>query len=167
MKILGIDPGTAITGWAIIEKTGDSLSPIAYGHISTENNQPDDVRIVEIASDLEKIITKYQPEEASVESLFYFKNKKTVIQVAQSRGAILLTLCKKSVRVFGYTPLQIKQAITGYGRADKQQMQQMTKHILRLGTLPKPDDVADALAIAICHANSQKLINLTKNYGLS
>ena len=167
MRILGIDPGTAITGWAIIEKTGDSLSSVAYGYISTENSQADDARIVEIAADLEEIVEKYQPEEASVESLFYFKNQKTVIQVAQSRGAILLTLCKKSVKVSSYTPLQIKQAITGYGRADKQQMQQMTKNILHLVTLPKPDDVADALAIAICHANSQKLINLTKNYDIS
>ena len=160
MKILGIDPGTATTGWAIIEKTGDTLLPLAYGHISTSKVDSDDERILEVSDDLARIIQKHRPTEAAIESLFFFKNQKTVIQVAQSRGAILLTLKQNSVRVSSYTPLQVKQALTGYGRAEKKQMQLMVQNILHLKSLPKPDDVADALAIAVCHANSRILINL-------
>ena len=164
MKILGIDPGTATTGWAIIEKIGDKLLPLAYGHISTSQNNDDAERILEISCDLTKIIQKYKPTEAAIESLFFFKNQKTVIEVAQSRGAILLTLKQNNVRISSYTPLQVKQALTGYGRAEKKQMQLMTKNILHLKSLPRPDDVADALAIAICHASSRVLINLKKCY---
>lgn len=160
MRILGVDPGTATTGWAIIEKEGDQLQPLAYGHISTAKEHTDDERILEISHDLGEIIQKYRPEEAAIESLFFFKNQKTVIQVAQARGAILLTLSQNSVRVSSYTPLQVKQALTGYGRAEKQQMQQMVKGVLRLSSIPKPDDVADALAIAVCHANSRLMNKL-------
>lgn len=160
MKILGIDPGTATTGWAIIEIRGDKLLPLAYGHISTSKNDSDDERILEVSDDLAGIIREHQPTEAAIETLFFFKNQKTVIQVAQSRGAILLTLRQNSVRVFGYTPLQVKQALTGYGRAEKKQMQQMIKSVLHLNAIPKPDDVADALAIAVCHANSRAIISL-------
>jgi crossover junction endodeoxyribonuclease RuvC len=163
MKILGIDPGTATTGWGIIEIQGGKLLPLAYGHISTSKNDSDDERILEVSLDLEKIIKEHKPEEAAIESLFFFKNQKTVIQVAQSRGAILLTLKQNNVKVFSYTPLQVKQALTGYGRAEKKQMQQMIKNILHLGSVPKPDDVADALAIAVCHANSRAIISLRKN----
>ena len=164
MKILGIDPGTATTGWAIIEKTGDNLLPLAYAHISASKDNSDDERILEVSDDLARIIQKHKPTEAAIESLFFFKNQKTVIQVAQSRGAILLTLKQNRVRVSSYTPLQVKQALTGYGRAEKKQMQLMVKNILHLKSLPKPDDVADALAIAVCHANSRILINLKNNH---
>ncbi len=160
MKILGIDPGTATTGWAIIEIKGDKFIPLAFGHISTSKDNNDDERLLEISDDLVKIIQKHNPDEAAIESLFFFKNQKTVIQVAQSRGAILLTLRQNNVKVFNYTPLQVKQALTGYGRAEKKQMQLMVKNILHLKSLPEPDDVADALAIAVCHANSRILINL-------
>lgn len=163
INILGIDPGTATTGWAVIEKNGDNLTPLAYGHISTEKINSDDERILEISNDLKKIIQKHKPEEAAIESLFFFKNQKTVIQVAQARGAILLTLGQNNVRIFGYTPLQVKQALTGYGRAEKKQMQQMIKNVLRLSCIPTPDDTADALAIAVCHANSRVLLNLRKD----
>jgi crossover junction endodeoxyribonuclease RuvC len=159
-SILGIDPGTATTGWAILRETAGKMETLAYGHISTEKIHSDDERILEVSNDLEKIIRKYEPEEAAIESLFFFKNQKTVIQVAQSRGAILLTLRQNNVRVSSYTPLQVKQALTGYGRAEKKQMQQMIKNILHLSSLPKPDDVADALAIAVCHINSRSIINL-------
>jgi crossover junction endodeoxyribonuclease RuvC len=159
--VLGIDPGTATTGWAILcEKKGE-ISPLAYGHIETSKEKSDDERILEISRDLEEIIKKYQPSEASVEDIFFFKNQKTIITVAQARGAVLLTLRQNNVRVSSYTPLQVKQALTGYGRADKKQMQEMTKSILKLEKLPKPDDTADAIAIAICHINSRKLNNLT------
>lgn len=164
MKILGIDPGTATTGWAIIEKKGNTLLPLAYGHISTAKSNSDADRILEISNDLTKIIKKHTPIESAIESLFFFKNQKTVIQVAQSRGAILLTLKQNNVKVFSYTPLQVKQALTGYGRAEKKQMQLMIKNILHLGAIPKPDDVADALAIAVCHANSRILINLKNDH---
>lgn len=160
LRILGIDPGTATTGWAILEEKKGEITPLAYGDISTAKNDSDDGRILEVSEDLKKVIQKYKPAEAAIESLFFFKNQKTVIQVAQSRGAILLTLRQNNVRVFSYTPLQVKQALTGYGRAEKKQMQQMTKSILRLNRVPKPDDTADALAIAVCHINSRKFNNL-------
>ena len=120
------------------------------------------MKLLEISKDLEQIIHKYQPREAAVEKLFFFKNQKTIISVAQARGAILLTLKEKRVSIAGYTPLQVKQAITGYGKAEKRQVQEMAKNILSLKSLPKPDDTADALAIAICHINSRK-INQLKN----
>ena len=155
--ILGIDPGTATTGWAILSQTERNLNPLGYGHISTEKFYSDDTRILELSQDLKKIINQYKPQEAAIESLFFFKNKKTVISVAQARGAILLTLRQNNVKVFGYTPLQIKQALTGYGRAEKKQMQEMVKNILKLKTIPQPDDTADAIAIALCHSHSRKM----------
>ena len=157
LRGLGIDPGTATTGWAIVVERNCEFIPLAYGHISTEKEKSDDERILEISVDLKEIIDKYAPQEAAIEELFFFKNKKTVIQVAQARGAILLTLKQKGVKVCGYTPLQVKQALTGYGRADKNQIQEMTKNIMKLAVLPKPDDTADALAIALCHINSRKI----------
>ena len=160
VRVLGIDPGTATTGWAIVTEKDCNFVPVAYGHISTEKTETDDARILEISNDLKEIIAKHSPTEAAIEELFFFKNKKTVIQVAQARGAILLTLKQNNVKVCGYTPLQVKQALTGYGRADKNQMQEMTKNIMKLARLPKPDDTADALAIAICHLNSRKINNL-------
>lgn len=156
LRVLGIDPGTATTGWAVLEEKKGLVKPIAFGHISTSKNKAEAERLLEILEDLQKIIEKYAPQEAAIEQLFFFKNQKTIIQVGQSRGVLLLTLEQKGVNIFGYTPLQIKQAITGYGRADKKQIQLMTKNILKLKTLPKPDDVADAIAIAICHLNSRK-----------
>lgn len=161
LRILGIDPGTATTGWAVLEEKDGKVQPIAYGHISTEKTLSDEARILEISKDLEEIIRKHKIQEAAVEELFFFKNQKTVIQVAQARGAILLTLSNKNVSLCGYTPLQIKQALTGYGRAEKRQIQEMTKEILGLKSLPKPDDTADAIAIALCHIHSRKMNNLT------
>jgi crossover junction endodeoxyribonuclease RuvC len=153
--VLGIDPGTATTGWAIVslEKTPKS---IAYGHIETSPKLTDTERLVEISQDLKEICKKYKPREGAVEKLFYFKNQKTIITVAQSRGAVLLTLKNLGLTLSEYTPLQIKQSITGYGRAEKHQMQQMVKSILGLSEIPKPDDVADALAVAICHIHSRR-----------
>lgn len=160
MRVLGLDPGTATTGWAIIEEKEGKLIPLAFGHISTEKNTPESKRLLEINQDVLRIIKKYKPQEAAVEKLFFFKNKKTIIAVGQSRGSLLLTLEENHVKVFGYTPLQVKQAITGYGRADKRQMQLMVKNILRLKEAPKPDDTADAIAIAVCHIHSRKLNNI-------
>jgi crossover junction endodeoxyribonuclease RuvC len=156
MRILGIDPGTATVGWGVIEMDGGKPFVIASGHISTPKEMPLSKRLLEIARDIREIIHLYQPSEAGVEELFFFKNQKTVISVAQARGAILLTLEENNVIIFGYTPLQVKQALTNYGRADKTQVQQMVKAILNLKEIPKLDDTADALAIALCHAQRRK-----------
>ncbi len=157
LRVLGIDPGTATTGWAILEEKNGIVSPIAFGHISTAKEGSEESRLLEISNDLLKIILKYRPQEASIEQLFFFKNKKTIIQVGQARGTILLTLKQKNVNIFNYTPLQVKQAITGYGRAEKKQIQTMVKSVLKLKTIPKPDDTADAIAVALCHINSRKM----------
>jgi crossover junction endodeoxyribonuclease RuvC len=160
MRILGIDPGTATTGWAIIEIKNKEAKPIDFGFISTKKNKSEEERLFEISKDLKKIIEKYRPQEAAIEKIFFFKNQKTIIEVAQSRGAILLTLREKNIIISSYTPLQIKQALTGYGKAEKKQVQLMAKNILRLKSVPKPDDVADAIAIAVCHINSRNFNNL-------
>lgn len=155
IRILGIDPGTATTGWAILEQHKKELIPIAYGHISTSSKDSTCQRLREVSQDIEEIIKKYQPTEGAIEDLFFFKNIKTAMKVSQSRGAIMLTLIKAKLKVFEYTPLQVKQAVTGYGRADKKQVQLMVKNILKLKTIPTPDDTADAIAIAICHMQSR------------
>ena len=157
MRILGIDPGTATVGWGILEVNGGNMTALAYGHIATSPALPLSERIAEIARDLREISRQYSPEEASVEKIFFFKNQKTVIAVSQARGAILLTLETHGIRLSEYTPLQVKQSLTGYGRAEKKQMQIMIKSILKLSEIPKPDDVADALALALCHANSRAM----------
>jgi len=156
MRILGIDPGTATTGWAVLEEKSGRICLVAFGCIFTSKNQSEERRLLEIAKDLEKLIKKYKPVEAAIEKLFFFKNQKTVIEVAQSRGIVLLTLAQKNIKVASYTPLQVKQALTSYGRAEKKQVQLMTKNILHLSEIPKPDDCADAIAICLCHLNSRK-----------
>lgn len=156
MRVLGIDPGTATVGWAVIEEKSGILLPVAFGHITTAKNNTEENRLAEISADLVSIIKKYKPNEAAVEQLFFFKNQKTIIQVGQSRGVTLLTLEQKGVRIASYTPLQVKQSVTGYGKAEKKQVQLMVKNILKLKAIPKPDDTADAIAIAICHLNSRK-----------
>ena len=162
IRVLGIDPGTATTGWAVMEEKKGILIPVGYGHISTSSKQSAPRRLKEITTDIEKIIRKYKPREAAVEDIFFFKNLKTAVKVSQSRGAILLTLEKQKIKISEYTPLQVKQALTGYGRAEKKQIQLMVKNILNLKSIPKPDDAADALAIAICHINSRKINNLNR-----
>lgn len=157
MRILGIDPGTAIVGWAVLEINSGHTSPIAYGHISTSPTLPLSKRITEISRDLRAISLEHTPDEASIEELFFFKNQKTAMAVSQARGGILLTIEMLGIKIFEYTPLQVKQSLTGYGRAEKRQIQIMVKSILKLTEIPKPDDVADALALALCHANSRKM----------
>ncbi|MBP7060650.1 MAG: crossover junction endodeoxyribonuclease RuvC [Candidatus Moranbacteria bacterium] len=157
MRILGIDPGTATVGWGVIEITGGKATAVAFGHISTSKNLAPEKRLAEIAHDLTAIVKQYQPTEAAVEELFFFKNQKTIISVAQARGVILLTLDKFCVNISGYTPLEVKQALTNYGRADKNQVQLMVQAILKLPAIPKPDDTADALALALCHQSRRKM----------
>jgi crossover junction endodeoxyribonuclease RuvC len=158
IRIMGIDPGTAIVGWGII--TEDKKNPImeAYGCIETSKHKSDVDRLKEVADDIRELIIKYKPDEVAIEELFFFKNLKTAIKVAQARGVLLLIVKEARVGIFEYTPLQVKQAITGYGRAEKKQIQVMVKSILGLKDIPKPDDAADALAIALCHQQSRTLL---------
>lgn len=157
MIILGIDPGIAIVGWGVIEFSGNKMKPLAYGAITTPAHTPITQRLKTIYDELSIIIDKYKPEAMAVEELFFNTNVKTAITVAHARGIVLLCASQKGVSDFEYTPLQVKQALTGYGRADKAQIQNMVKIMLGLNAVPKPDDTADALAIAICHAHSHNL----------
>jgi crossover junction endodeoxyribonuclease RuvC len=150
--ILGIDPGIAIVGWGIINSERGVHTVIDYGVIETPKVEMTAVRLAMIADSMEKIIKTYKPQDTAIEELFFSNNQKTVIRVAEARGVLLYTAIKECGRLFEYTPLQVKQAITGYGRADKKQMQQMVKTLLKLDKIPRPDDAADALAIALCHA---------------
>ncbi|MFO7807012.1 MAG: crossover junction endodeoxyribonuclease RuvC [Candidatus Moraniibacteriota bacterium] len=154
-KILGIDPGTATTGWGLITQEKKAPKVLAFGCIETAKIDSDSQRLKETAVDLREIIEKYQPDEVAVEDLYFFKNLKTAIKVAQARGVLLLVPTEMRKPVFEYTPLQIKQALTGYGRAEKKQVQYMVQNILSLKQLPKPDDAADALAVALCHQQSR------------
>ncbi len=156
MRILGIDPGFATLGYGIIELNGSRFETIKYGAITTPSQMEMPERLRIIFSELTELIIKYEPQEASVEELFFNKNTKTALKVAQARGAIILTCANNDLQIFEYTPLQIKQALVGYGRADKKQIQIMVKNILNLDAIPKPDDTADALAAAVCHGNSRK-----------
>lgn len=160
MRIIGIDPGTAIIGWGIVDVRSGTPEAVAYGHITTPTNASIADRLPQIARDIRVIVATHTPDEAAVEELFFSNNAKTAMTVAQARGAIVLTLREAGLPVGGYTPNQVKQALTSYGGADKRQMQAMVKNILRLQEIPRPDDVADALAIAVCHAFSRK----TKGY---
>ncbi|MDD5696542.1 MAG: crossover junction endodeoxyribonuclease RuvC [Candidatus Pacebacteria bacterium] len=152
MIILGIDPGTATTGFGIIQFHKKQLACIEYGVIETPAKMDMGERLQILNKDLEKIIKRHEPEIAAIESLFFFKNLKTAVPVSQARGVILLTLSRRNVSVKEFTPPQAKTAVTGYGRASKDQVQKMVKHILNLDEIPKPDDAADALAIAVCCA---------------
>ncbi len=158
MIILGIDPGYAIIGWGIVEYNANKFKTIDYGAITTEAHTPFKIRLETIYRELDEIISRFHPDVAAMEKLYYNTNAKTVIDVAQARGVITLTIQLRKLELCEYTPLQIKQSVTGYGRADKNQVQQMTKLILNLKSIPRPDDTADALAVAICHGNSSSSI---------
>ncbi|MAG29035.1 crossover junction endodeoxyribonuclease RuvC [bacterium] len=150
MIILGIDPGIADTGFGVVEKQGDNYTEIDHGSISTLKSDSLAKRLQELYRELTKLIKKHNPERVAIEQLFFAKNVKTAITVAHARGVVLLAAQTAKCEIAEFTPLQIKQALTGYGAADKRQMQEMTKITLKLKTIPKPDDAADALAIAIC-----------------
>ena len=158
MIILGIDPGTAIVGFGLIEKEVKSqkLKPIEYGCIKTSPKFSTAERLMVIHEELSSLLKKHKPDMVAVEDIFFFKNLKTAIKVSQARGVILLTIAEKKIAVAEFTPLQIKQAVACYGRAEKSQVQKMVKTLLGLDEIPKPDDAADALAVAICCAHSVK-----------
>ena len=151
MIILGIDPGTAALGYGLIQSNKDNLKLIKYGCITTESKQAMPLRLHLIYEEVKKLIQKYKPDQLAVEEIFFAKNSKTALKVGQARGVILLLGAEHRIPVFDYAPLQVKQSIAAYGRADKEQVQKMVQVILKLEKLPEPDDAADALAIAICH----------------
>lgn len=157
MIILGIDPGIAITGYGVINFEGNKFKVVDYGSVITEANQALPERLDAIFKKLCNIIEQYKPDAFAIEELFFNKNVKTALVVGHGRGVAVLSAAQYNLNVFEYTPLQVKQALVGYGRADKKQVQQMVKIILNLNEIPKPDDVADALAVAVCHAHSHKM----------
>ena len=154
MIILGIDPGYAIMGWGVVERTGNHFRAIDYGSLTTDKDMEMPDRLESLYDGLRDIIEEYRPEEASIEKLFFNTNTTTAINVGQARGVAILACIKGGLVVSEYTPLEIKQALVGYGRADKKQVQFMVKTMLNLQQVPKPDDTADALAAAICHGHS-------------
>ncbi|MCT4563992.1 MAG: crossover junction endodeoxyribonuclease RuvC [Maledivibacter sp.] len=162
MIILGIDPGIAILGYGIVEYNGNSFKTLDYGAILTDSKQATPDRLKKIYIELEEILDLYKPDAVAIEELFFNKNVKTAIVVGQARGVAILAAAQKNVEIFEYTPLQVKQGVVGYGRAEKKQVQIMVKTFLNLKSVPKPDDVADALAVAICHAHTGRMGNIFK-----
>ena len=154
MRVLGIDPGTAIVGYSIIDYKNNKIQLIDYGCIYTNKEDSLSLRLEQVYLRVESLINLYKPDHMAIEELFFFKNQKTIISVAQSRGVIILKAQWSGLDIYNYTPLQVKTGITGYGRASKKQVQEMTKIILKLSEIPKPDDAADAIAIAINHINT-------------
>ncbi|GBG08732.1 crossover junction endodeoxyribonuclease RuvC [Paenibacillus agaridevorans] len=159
LRVLGIDPGIAIAGFGFVDKNGHKLTPVQYGAITTEAHTPQETRLVQIYESAGALMDRYKPDSVAVEKLFFNRNVTTAFAVGQARGVIILAAAQRGLPVAEYTPLQVKQAVVGYGKAEKRQVQEMVKMFLKLSAVPKPDDVADALAIAICHAHSAVLTN--------
>lgn len=162
-RVIGVDVGFAICGWSIVEKTQKGeLKLIDYGAITTHKDEEIANRLKQVYDALDEIIARYKPTSMGVEDLYFFKNQKTIIKVGMVRGVILLVGEKNGLPIFNYTPLQVKTAVTGYGRADKQQVQKMVKLIFKLKEIPKPDDAADAVAVGVCHLNSNNNLKVKK-----
>lgn len=154
---LGIDPGTATTGYGLVRLFPDgTLAPVSYGIISTPKDATPSARLEMLYTDLQRLLREHQPDTAAVERLFFSRNVTTGIAVGQARGVVLLAIQQAGIEVFEYTPKEVKQAVAGYGNADKKQVQEMVRALLQLDTIPKPDDAADALAIAITHLNTAR-----------
>lgn len=166
MIILGVDPGYAIVGIGVIEYKGNKFRPITYTAITTPAKMNTVDRLKKIYDGMLEIIEKYKPDAMAIEELFFNSNQKTAINVAQARGVILVAATNCGLPISEYTPLQVKQSVTGYGRADKKQIQEMVKMLLHLNAIPKPDDAADGLALAICHAHSNKMNKLLELNGV-
>ena len=160
MRILGIDPGYALMGYGVVEQQGSHFQVVDYGSISTEAGTPMPERLKFLYSSLMDIIADTNPDAAALEELFYNTNAKTVINVGQARGVAVLACVNSGLQIAEYTPLQIKQALVGYGRAEKKQVQEMVRVILSLEKIPRPDHAADALAAAICHINNRRFCNV-------
>ncbi|MBP8252050.1 MAG: crossover junction endodeoxyribonuclease RuvC [Herpetosiphon sp.] len=152
MKILGIDPGTAIMGWGVIESDGGDVSLVSYGALTTPAKQALSLRLERLYNGLAHVLAAYKPDAVAIEELFFAKNVTTALSVAHARGVALLAIQQSGIRAYEYKPLVVKQAVVGYGNADKQQMQSLVQMTLNLDHIPQPDDAADALAVALCHA---------------
>jgi len=157
MLVLGIDPGTAITGYGLVSKEGDALTLVDYGTITTPQQTTLPQRLQTIYRELGEIVSQHHPSVVAVEKLFFSKNVRTALSVGQARGVVLLAVADAGVPLHEYTPLQVKQSVVGYGRATKEQIQQLVKMLLGLDFIPQPDDAADAIAVAICHIHSARL----------
>lgn len=164
LRILGIDPGYAIVGYGVVEVQGGRYRPVEYGAVTTQPGNDFGLRLKEIYEGMAQLLRQHQPQAAAVEKLYFTNNKTTGIGVAEARGVLLLALSQAGVPLFEYTPMQVKQAVTGYGKAVKKQVQEMTRMLLNLPAVPKPDDTADALAMAItfCHTNGNQLNRFTR-----
>lgn len=163
MLTIGIDPGTAITGYGLVRQATDgSLQAVDYGVIQTPAKSPLPERLVQLYSELTSLIEQHQPQAAAVEKLFFQRNVRTALSVGQGRGVVLLVLAQAGLAVSEYTPMEIKQAVVGYGGADKNQVQQMVRALLELDDIPRPDDAADALAVAICDLHTARFNQLTE-----
>jgi crossover junction endodeoxyribonuclease RuvC len=158
MRTIGIDPGTAIMGWGVVDEAGGQLSMVAVGALTTPAGMPQAERLCLLYSGLCELLTIHKPEAAAIEELFFGKNVNTALTVGQARGVALLALAQAGISIAEYKPLAVKQAVAGYGGADKKQMQEMVRMTLRLNAVPKPDDAADALAVAICHAYTAPML---------
>jgi len=159
MAVIGIDPGTALTGYGIVEELqNQSLHVVDFGVIRTDSSDKPEIRLKKIFSQLNEILSLYKPETGAVEKLFFQRNTRTAMSVGQARGVAILSLAEAGLSICEYGPVEIKQAVVGYGRASKSQVQQMVKMLLNLNEIPKPDDAADALAVAICHIHSRKML---------
>jgi len=158
--VLGIDPGTAITGYGLVREDDEGLALVGYGVITTPAGQPLPERLQTIYRGLADVIREHQPEQAAVEELFFSRNVRTALSVGHARGVVLLALADAGLQVYEYKPLEVKQAITGYGGADKQQVQEMVRMLLDLERVPQPDDAADAVAVAVCHIHSARMAAL-------
>ena len=154
MRVLGIDPGIAIVGFGFIDKEGHKLTPVQYGAIQTEAHTPQAERLLQVYESAGALMDKYKPDTVAIEKLFFNRNVTNAFAVSEARGVVTLAAAQRGLPIGEYTPLQIKQAVVGYGKAEKRQVQEMVKMFLKLSAIPKPDDVADALAVAICHAHS-------------
>lgn len=164
MRVLGIDPGIALVGFGFVDKVGHRVIPVQYGCIETEAITAPEMRLLQIYQVVEQLLDKYAPDALSIEKLFFNRNVTNAFSVGQARGVIILAAAQRGIAVAEYTPIQVKQAIVGYGKAEKKQVQEMVRLFLKLHEKPKPDDVADALAVAICHAHSSGLND--KLYGV-
>ncbi|MDH4207787.1 MAG: crossover junction endodeoxyribonuclease RuvC [Anaerolineae bacterium] len=160
MLVLGIDPGTATTGWGLVSREDDTLTLVAYGTVSTSSDEALPQRLQTIYRELTEIVAHHQPGAVAVERLFFNKNARTAMAVGQARGVALLAVADAGVPFHEYTPLEVKQSVCGYGRASKEQIQKLVQILLGLDSIPQPDDAADALAVAICHLHSSRLAAL-------
>lgn len=163
MTVLGLDPGLARLGWGIVREERGQYSALGYGVIETKAGDPTPTRLTELYNGVRDIITLYKPDEIAIEELFFSKNVTTGIAVGEARGVVVLACAQWTVDLAQYTPMRVKQAVTGYGKADKQQVTHMVQLLLHLAAPPKPDDAADALAVALCHVNTRKVVGFSKN----